>query len=89
MVKQIRVLFDSGSQRTFISERVTKILRLTSEKKENILLNTFPNSVFNILSRVDNENKSFEISTLCLLIIFLPFKKQPLNYVKKLPKFAE
>lgn len=89
MVKQIRVLFDSGSQRTFISERVTKILRLTSEKKENILLNTFPNSVFNILPRVDNENKSFEISTLCLLIIFLPFKKQPLNYVKKLPKFAE
>lgn len=89
MVKQIRVLFDLGSQRTFISERVTKILRLTSEKKENILLNTFPNSVFNILPRVDNENKSFEISTLCLLIIFLPFKKQPLNYVKKLPKFAE
>ena len=89
MVKQIRVLFDSRSQRTFISERVTKILRLTSEKKENILLNTFPNSVFNILPRVDNENKSFEISTLCLLIIFLPFKKQPLNYVKKLPKFAE
>ena len=68
-------MFDSGSQRTFISERVTKILKLTSEGKENILLNTFANIVSkdslvdrvkrNILPRFDNENKSFEISALC------------------------
>ena len=68
-------MFDSGSQRTFISERVTKVLKLTSEGKENILLNTFANIVskdslvdrvkHNILSRIDNENKSFEISALC------------------------
>ena len=68
-------MFDSGSQRTFISERVTKILKLTSEGKENILLNTFANIASkdslvdrvkrNILPRFDNENKSFEISALC------------------------
>ena len=68
-------MFDSGSQRTFISERVTKILKLTSEREENILLNTFVNIVSkdslvdrvkrNILPRIDNENKSFEISALC------------------------
>ena len=68
-------MFDSGSQRTFISERVTKVLKLTSEGKENILLNTFANIVSkdslvdrvkdNILPRIDNENKSFEISALC------------------------
>ena len=68
-------MFDSGSQRTFISERVTKVLKLTSEGKENILLNTFANIVskdsivdrvkHNILPRIDNENKSFEISALC------------------------
>ena len=68
-------MLDSGSQRTFISERVTKILKLTSEGEENILLNTFVNIVSkdslvdrvkrNILPRIDNENKSFEISALC------------------------
>ena len=68
-------MFDSGSQRTFISERVTKILKLTSEGEENILLNTFVNIVSkdslvdrvkrNILPRIDSENKSFEISALC------------------------
>ena len=98
-IVKVRALFDSGSQRTFISERVAKILKLTSEGKENISLNTFANSVskdslvdrvkLNILPRVDNENKSFEISALCLQLICLPLKKQPLNYFQNLPEFAE
>ena len=92
-IVKIRALFDSGSQRTFISERVT------SEGKENILLNTFVNSAsrnslvdhvkLNILPRVDNKNKSDEISALCLPLICLPLKKQPLNYVQNLPEFPE
>ena len=92
-------MFDSGSQITFVFERVTKVLKLTGEGKENISLNTFANSVskdglvdcvkLNILPRVDNKNKSFEISALCLLLICLPLKKQPLNYVQNLPEFAE
>ena len=92
-IVKIRALFDSGSQRTFISERVT------SEGKENILLNTFVNSAsrnslvdhvkLNILPRVDNKNKSDEISALCLPLIYLPLKKQPLNYVQNLPEFPE
>ena len=98
-IVKIRALFDSGSQRTFISERVTKILKLTSEGKENISLNTFANSEsrnsfvdhvkLNILPRVDNKNKSYEISALCLPLICLPLKKQPRNYVQNLPEFAE
>ena len=65
-IVKVRDLFDSGSQRTFISERVTKILKLISEVKENNSLNTFANNVskdslvdrvkLNILQRVDNEN---------------------------------
>ena len=43
----------------------------------------------NILPRVDNENKSFDILALCLRLIFLPLKKQPLNYVQNLPEFPE
>ena len=92
-------MFDSGSQRTFVSERVTKTLKLTSEGKENIPLNTFANSVsmdslvnrvkVNILLGFDNENKSFEISALCLPLICLPLKKQPLSYVQNLPEFVE
>ena len=98
-IVKIRALFDSGLERTFISERVTKILKLTRERKENISLNTFANSVskdslvdrvkLNILPRVENKNKSFEISALCLPLICLPLKKQPLNYVQNLPEFAE
>ena len=98
-IVKIRALFDSGSQRTFVSERVTKILKLTSEGKENIPLNTFANSVsmdslvnrvkVNILLGFDNENKSFEISALCLPLICLPLKKQPLSYVQNLPEFVE
>ena len=36
-----------------------------------------------------NENKSFELSALCLPLICLPLKKQPLNYVQNLPEFVE
>ena len=43
----------------------------------------------NILPRVDNKNKSYEISALCLPLICLPLKKQPRNYVQNLPEFAE
>ena len=96
---KIRALFDSGSQRTFISERVTKILKLTSERKENVSLNTFANSLskdslanrvkLNILPRVDSEKKSFDISALCSPLICLPLKKQHLNYVQNLPEFVE
>ena len=92
-------MFDSGSQRTFISERVMKILKLISERKENVLLNTFANSLskdslanrvkLNILPRVDSEKKSFDISALCSPLICLPLKKQHLNYVQNLPEFVE
>ena len=98
-ISKIRALFDSGSQRTFISERVTKILKLTSERKENVSLNTFANSLskdslanrvkLNILPRVDSEKKSFDISSLCSPLICLPLKKQHLNYVQNLPEFVE
>ena len=98
-IVRMRAFFDSGSQRTFISERVTKIFKLASEGKENISLNTFANSVskdslvdrvkLNILPRADTENKSFEISALCLPLICLPLKKQPLNDVQNLPEVAE
>lgn len=44
---------------------------------------------FNILLRVDNENKLFEISAFCLLLICLNLKKQPLNHVRNQPGFAE
>ena len=98
-ILKIRALFDSGSQRTFISERVTKILKLTSERKENVSLNTFANSLskdslanrvkLNILPRVDSEKKSFDISALCSPLICLPLKKQHLNYVQNLPEFVE
>ena len=43
----------------------------------------------NILLGFDNENKSFEISALCLPLICLPLKKQPLSYVQNLPEFVE
>ena len=68
---KIRALFDSGSQRILMSERVTKILKINGEGQKNDSLNHFTNSgskdslvdsvKLNILPRFDNKNKSFEI----------------------------
>ena len=43
---EIRILFDSGSQRSYISEEVKDKLQLKAEKKETLNLNTFGNSKF-------------------------------------------
>ena len=53
---------------------------------KNSLLNRVK---LNILPRVNSENESFEISALCLPLICLPLKKQPLNHVQNLSGFAE
>ena len=41
---KIKVLFDNGSQRSFISNRVADFLNLPSESVENICISTFGNN---------------------------------------------
>ena len=40
-VVNMRVLFDSGSQRSYISERVRGKLNLLAKRKEKLLIKTF------------------------------------------------
>jgi len=39
-----RLLFDSGSQRTYIDEKVSKALKLRPIRQERIIINTFRNT---------------------------------------------
>ena len=43
---EIRILFDSGIQRSYVSEEVKDKLQLKAEKKGTLNLNTFGNSKF-------------------------------------------
>ena len=43
-VLKIKVLFDNGSQRSYISNRVANFLNLPSESVENICISTFGNN---------------------------------------------
>ena len=36
-----RILFDTGSQRTYITENLRKLLKLKTLRTENVIINTF------------------------------------------------
>lgn len=60
-----RLLFDSGSQRTYITENLRAHLRLKTVRKERVVIKTFGRNDsevknldvvrFNVLNKVDNE----------------------------------
>ena len=87
---KIKALFDSGSQRTYMSNRVRKILNLKTESTETMSINTFGNTTSKT-SLVDQvkfliktkSHKSFCLQALSVPLICLPIKNQPVAFARE------
>ena len=81
---KIKVLFDNGSQRSYISNRVANFLNLPSESAENICISTFGNNqpsnqkanvvTVQLKSKVE---ESIDLQVLSVPFICMPLKSQP------------
>ena len=84
------MLIDSGSEKSFLSQRGYTYLQLSKICTENLKINTFvyENSQNSLAKKVRfqlkrAENKSIEIKAYVAPLICLPIKNQPLNLAKK------
>ena len=80
---RVKILFDQGSQSSYITKRIKNILDLKPYSKESISISTFGNTKYkqNCLEKVslnskNNSNDSFSIEALCTDFICLPIKNQ-------------
>ena len=87
---KLKVLFDSESEKRFLSERAYTCLQLLTVYTENLKINTFrnENSQKSYAKKVrfqlkTAENKSIETKADVTPLICLPIKNQPLNLAKK------
>ena len=86
---KVKVLFDQGSQRSYITKRVKDLLKLKGVSKESICINTFgdtksENSILeNVLMKLKKDkNETFEIKALCSNFICLPNNNQPVSDIR-------
>jgi hypothetical protein len=93
-----RILFDSGSQRTYISEKVRNSLKLKAVRSEKVIIKTFGQSETSEVRRLDvvqfkvknqHENIVTNVEALCVPTICSPLTNQNLSSVKKLPEFKD
>ena len=88
-----RILFDSGSQRTYISEKVRNRLRLKALRSEKVIIKTFGQSEVQRLDVVQLKIKSkcdnvfMCIEALCVPTICSPLTNQNLSSVQELSEF--
>lgn len=84
-----RVLFDSGSQRSYISEEVRKKLRAPTIRKEIVTLNTFGASDSKarnldvVKVKVNGKAKSIFIEALCVPEVCNPIKGQNISFARE------
>jgi len=83
---KVKVLFDQGSQRSYVSKKVKDQLMLNVIGKEHLSINTFGNSKTksSVLEKVsfrlnNNKKESFDMQALCNDVICLPFRNDFLN----------
>ena len=73
----LRVILDSGSQRTYITKNAREILRLTTVSKENVVIKVFwsdddeINSYDLVVLKLASLNDDFEINVKCLKVPFI------------------
>ena len=80
---KVKALFDSGSERSYITKRVCNFLDLPTESNECVSISTFgnPKTTSTTVSKVSfnavcrNQTK-FEMSALCYNMICLPLQNQ-------------
>ena len=87
---KLKVLFDSGSEKSFLSQRAYICLQLSTVCTECLKINTFANenSQNSLAKKVrfqlkTAENKSMQTKAYVPPLICLPIKNQPLNLAKK------
>ena len=87
---KIKVLFDNGSQRSYISNRVANFLNLPSESVENIFISTFGNNQpsnqkANVVTvqLKSNVEESIDLKVLSVPFICMPFKNQPIKITQR------
>ena len=86
-----RILFDTGSQRTYLAENLRKHLKLETIRTENVIINTFGTSHESKLETLDvvqlkikhrYENRCIFIEALCYPVICKPLKNQEIAFVR-------
>ena len=91
-----RILFDSGSQWTYISEKVRNRLRLKALRSEKVIIKTFGQSEASEVQRLDVvqlkikskcDNVFMCIEALCVPTICSPLTNQNLSSVQGLSEF--
>ena len=85
----ITALFNQSLQRTYVTQRVKRMLQLASICAERISISTFGNKKckFKNLERVSvhlkNSKEKFEVEVLCTPFICLPIQRQSSNFPKQ------
>ena len=86
---KLKVLFDPGSQPSYVTKRVKDLLRLKSVSKKSICKNTFGDTksknyiLEDVLVKLKNDkNETFEIKALCTNFICLAINNQPVCDIK-------
>ena len=87
---KIKVLFDNGSQHSYISNRVANFLNLPSESVENICISKFRNNqtsnqnanvlTVQLKSKVE---ESIDLKVLSVPFICMPLKNQPIKIAQR------
>ena len=87
---KVKVLFDNGSQRLYISNRVANFLNLSSESVEYICISTFRNNqpsnqkanVVTVQLKSEVE-ESIDLKVLSVPFICMPLKNQPIKIAQR------
>ena len=85
---RVKMMLDSGSQRTYVSERVKNILNLSTKGTEQLELSTFGNNktssqtASNVKFSIVSNSQSIPIHALAVPFICLPVRNQPIQTAK-------
>ena len=89
-VMEVRVLFDSGSQRSYVTERVKAHLSLDTDHVETMLIKTFGSDKENRqecsvvkLGLMLKDGASIEMSLFTVPLICEPLSVQPISYTRE------
>ncbi|CAB4039144.1 PREDICTED: uncharacterized protein LOC100197852, partial [Paramuricea clavata] len=94
---QTRILFDSGSQRSYISDKVRSTLKLKAIRVEKVVIKTFGQAENSEVQELDivqlkvrnkGDARFTFVEALCVPTICSPLTHQPLSSVHELPEFA-
>ena len=87
--EDVQIVFDSGSQRTYVSDSLRKRLKLQTIRTERIVINTFGNDEIRaqdtdiVLMKLFTDSKIFFVEAICSPIICTDLASQNQNFASK------